>query len=67
MMPGMARVNRLLEDLDLERMTAADAVWHINRLSSNILPQMSPMYYEHRLEAINTLIKMVIARAIDGR
>ena len=63
----MAKVNKLLDDLDLERMTAADAIWHIDRLSSNVLPQMSPMCYEHRLDAINLLARVVIARVLTGR
>ena len=59
--------NRVLDDLDLDRMTVEDAVYEIRQLSQNVLPKMAPKYYEQRLDAINVLVRIVIARAMTGR
>ena len=51
----MFESEKLLEGLDLERMTADQAIYAIQRLAETAYPDMSSRYYEQRLGAIRIL------------
>lgn len=45
----------LLEDLDLDRLSAAEALREIQRIADATVKEMSPGYYVARLAAISQL------------
>lgn len=62
----MFEPEKLLADLDLERMTAEQAIYEIHRIAKTTLPDMSSRYYEQRLGAIDTLARLAAYRRSQG-
>lgn len=53
---------RLLEGLDLDRLSAEQAIQEIQRIADSTLRNMHSSYYIERLEAISTLAGIVAKR-----
>lgn len=58
----MYEPEKLLENLDLERLSAEQAIQEIQKLSDNVLPDMSPGYYQKRLGAISILAQVAAVK-----
>lgn len=64
-MPGGKGMNesfRLLEGLDLERLTAEQAIQEVERIAEKTLPDMAAVYYLERMEAIAVLARRAALR-----
>lgn len=62
----MSESFRLLEGLDLEKLSAKQAIQEIRRIADNTLPDMTAVYYVGRMEAVAALAHVASARLSAG-
>lgn len=58
----MSEMFRLLEGLELEKLSAGRAIQEIQRIADKTLSDMASVYYVERLEAIAELARIAAAR-----
>lgn len=57
---------RLLESLDLDRLTTEQAIREIQRIADRTMNDMAPVYYVERMEAIAQLARLAAAKVNEA-